>query len=233
MADALVVLCCVPPLLAFHDGRGVPRSQTWTLLEDLPRHISLYRAVHGVDGFEHLHWLANHMRGLLYDMGRLQVQRERPTGFPYDEDAMRAMAFRGLEPGEAVLSLHIPGTGPMDEAGCDAALRRALVDVPRWFPDEGYPAFVCFSWLLDPQLAEYLPPDSNILRFQRRFELFGEPFPELDSTKTYIFKVPGDTAVEALPQRTTLERAYVRHIHDGGEWYIRAGWFPVEDVASR
>jgi hypothetical protein len=233
MADALAVLCCVPPLLAFHESRRVPRSQTWTLLTDLPRHLHLYRAVHGVYGFEHLHWLANHLRGLLYDMGRLQVQRERPTGFPFDEDAMRAAGFRGLESGDAILSLHIPATGPMDEAACDASLSRALGDLSRWFPGEQHPAFVCFSWLLDPQLAEYLPADSNILRFQRRFEVFGEPFPELGTTRTYIFKVPGDTNIDALPQRTTLERAYVRHIHDGGEWYIRAGWFPAEQVSRR
>jgi GNAT-like C-terminal domain/N-acyltransferase N-terminal domain len=228
MADAVAVLCCVPPLLAFHEGHGVPGSQTWSLLRDLPRHIDLYRAVHGVDGFEHLHWLANHMRGLLYDMGRLQVQRERPNGFPFDEEAMRATGFRGLEPGNAILSVHIPATGPMDEAACDASLSRALRDLPRWFPGERYPAFVCFSWLLDQQLAEYLPPDSNVLRFQRRYQVFGTPLPEFGTTRTYIFKVPGDTALDALPQRTSLERAYVRHIRDGGEWYIRAGWFPAD-----
>jgi GNAT-like C-terminal domain/N-acyltransferase N-terminal domain len=230
MADALAVLCCVPTLLAFHDAHGVPRPQTWTLLSDLPRHITLYRAIHGVDGFEHLHWLANHMRGLLYDMGRLQVQRELPTGFPYDEEEMEASGFGGLEPGEAVLSVHIPGTGPMHVAACDASLRRALREVPRWFRGERYRAFVCFSWLLDPQLAEYLAPDSNILRFQRRFELIGTPLPEGGSTKTYIFELPGDTELDALPQRTTLERAYVRHIRDGGEWYMRAGWFSADAV---
>jgi hypothetical protein len=230
MADAIAVLSCVPSLLAFHDAHGVPLSQTWSLLADLPRHIRLYRAVHGTDGFEHLHWLANHMRGFLYDMGRLQVQRERPTGFPFDEDAMHAMGFQGLQAGDAILSVHIPATGPLDEAACDASLARALRDLPRWFPGERYPAFVCFSWLLDPQLADYLPPDSNILRFQKRFEVYGAPLPEGGSTKTFIFRVRDDTGLDTLPLRTTLERAYVRHLHDGGEWYIRAGWFPADAV---
>ena len=31
--------------------------------------------------------------------------------------------------------------------------------------------FVCHSWLLDPQLGEYLRPDSNIMRFQQRFDV--------------------------------------------------------------
>jgi GNAT-like C-terminal domain len=30
---------------------------------------------------------------------------------------------------------------------------------------------ICTSWLLDDQLAAYLKPDSNIIRFQRRFSL--------------------------------------------------------------
>jgi hypothetical protein len=230
MADALAALCCVRPLLEFHDAHDVPRSQTWTLLADLPRHIDIYRAVHGVDGFEHLHWLGNHMRGLLYDMGRLQVQRERTNAFPWDEQAIRSTGFRGLQPDEVLLSVHIPGTGAMDVAACDISFGRALRDLPRWFRDERYPAFVCFSWLLDPQLGEYLPPESNILRFQQRFEVFGTPFPEGGSTKTFIFKVPGDTPIDVLPQRTTLERAYVRHLRDGGEWYIRSGWFPTDAV---
>ena len=232
LADALAAVCCIPAMVEFHAARGVPREQTWAVLADLPRQIRLHRRVHGCDGFAELHRLANHLRGLLYDMGRLQFERRRTIILPDDQAALAA-AGADLSEGAVLLSTHIPDTGPMDPAACDASFARILAELPRWFPDERYTGFFCLSWLNDPQLAEYLPADSNIVKFQRRFELVGPGFPAGNSAVPLIFRVPADTDLDRLPQRTTLERAFVRHLRDGGEWLVRTGWFPAEAARSR
>ena len=92
---------------------------------------------------------------------------------------------------------------------------------------------VCNSWLLDDQLARYLPEDSNILGFQRRFRVPDEaPVSDGDLTiLKFVFDRPETPLrpgeLDALPQRTTLERAVVGHLRDGGHWYSRAGWYDL------
>ena len=85
---------------------------------------------------------------------------------------------------------------------------------PHHFPDECYTAFSCGSWLLDPQLLEYLPGDSNIVRFQRRFEL--EPYEEPEGLDAdvevlrFAFRTL-TTPLDQLPRRTLLQRAIIDH----------------------
>ena len=70
-----------------------------------------------------------------------------------------------LEAGDPVLSVHIPATGRMDHAACTDAFGRALRFFRRHFPDHPFRAFTCLSWLMDPQLADCLPPRANLVSF--------------------------------------------------------------------
>jgi hypothetical protein len=93
-----------------------------------------------------------------------------------------------------------------------ASLDEARAFFPRHFPDEHYAAFSCGSWLLDPQLLEYLPEDSNIVSFQHRFELEPYEAPEgLDAdveVLRFVFRTL-TTALDQLPRRTVLQGAIV------------------------
>jgi hypothetical protein len=77
---------------------------------------------------------------------------------------------------------------------------------------------------------EYLPEDSNIVRFQRRFEL--EPYEEpegLDADEEalrFVFRTL-TTPLDQLPRNTTLQRAIGDHLKAGGHWRWRKGRFPI------
>lgn len=96
----------------------------------------------------------------------------------------------------------------------------------------------CLSWLLDPQLASYLPERSNIVQFQRRFQLMPTMQTAAERADTvmleYVFdRIHNDAHIDdalltSLPQRSTLERAFVSHLRAGRYWYNRAGWFPAD-----
>jgi GNAT-like C-terminal domain len=125
--------------------------------------------------------------------------------------------------------VHIPDfSGPLTPAACGAAVARAREFFPRHFPEEPCRVAVCGSWLLDPQLAGYLPEGSNIVRFQRRFRLLPAQGQEPDDATVvgYVFGDP-ELAPEGLPGRTTLERAIGGHLRAGGHWYVRGGWFAL------
>jgi hypothetical protein len=80
----------------------------------------------------------------------------------------------------------------------------------------------CTSWLLDPQLAEALPPASNIVRFQRRFVLRDEGREANDDVRRFVFHTYEQDLAKLRP-RTTLERALAERMRAGGTWRAPTG----------
>ncbi|MEV6977256.1 acyltransferase domain-containing protein [Kitasatospora sp. NPDC093806] len=222
-AEALAPLLFValaPRTRALHRELGVPAGVTRATLADLGRQLAVSRW-RGRAGLANPRWLTLHFRGELFQLGRLQFQRRLLTG--PDAAAARAAGY-----GEWSLQLHIPDhCGPLSPAACDRALDRARAFFPRHFPAEPYSTVRIFSWLLDPQLAAYLPTGSNILRFQRRFapapRTRPPTAPEDDNPLRYVFG-DADRPLDSLPRDTAVQRALVDHLKAGGHWYVTGGW---------
>jgi len=221
LADVYALMGTLPNVLRWHQEHGISAEVTWATLADLGRQMDTYFRFHGVVGFDEGEWLSLHFRSLLFHLDRLQFE---PT-------TSEESGLEWLRPivGERapVLNIHIPESGPLDPQECEASLREA----PRFFSEHisnaGYVLGVCESWLLDPQLAEYLPESSNIIQFQRRFTVVKEGEPRNDTIIRFVFRtVPG--SVDDLPQRTRLERAVVEHIRAGRDWRVCSGWISLD-----
>lgn len=214
-------LLALPGLLARHRSLRVPLDVTAATVRDLGAKVVGYRQCYGVGGLDRQTWLVRHFRATLFRLGRLQFDRAVLDVGEYHAEAGGA----GPKQGTPVLEAHIPGDGPMTPELCDESFRLARPFFAEHFPDERYEHATCKSWLLDPQLADVLPSDSNIVRFQRRFEAFG-PSPVCDSdVLEFVFHLPpgtGDLAL--LPQDTTLQRAIVVHLRAGRHWRQGCGW---------
>jgi hypothetical protein len=191
-----VLLAALPAVRAYQAERGVPDGVTWATLGGLGLAVAEHRRRYGRPGFDHAWWLSLHWRAQLFRLGRLQFER-RTSG----------------------LSVHIPRGAPLAPPACNASFAAAPVFFARHFPEQPAEVARCRSWLLDPQLAEYLPPESNIVRFQRRFELDDEI---ADADEDILMFVFGAAAADP-PQRTTLERAVVAHLAAGRHWHERRG----------
>jgi hypothetical protein len=206
-----VLLATLGETRRFHAAHGIPEEVSWASLGDLGEKVRLHRRLYGVGGFDHQDWLTLHFRGVLYTLGRLQFNMTTvPAG------------FTGLTTGAPALGLHVPGTGPMTPEACERSLRAAPAFFDRHFGIRHQVA-VCTSWLLDTQLAEYLPEESNIVRFQRRFHLVPEPVPGDADVLRFVFRSL-DGALGALPQDTALQQAVVAHLRAGRHWFVRSGW---------
>ncbi|MEU0560546.1 acyltransferase domain-containing protein [Dactylosporangium sp. NPDC006015] len=202
-----VYLALVDAVMGYHREHGVAEEVSWATLADLGRNLAVDRRMRG-EGWPVMQaWLSLHWRGGVYELGRLQHQR-----------------------GVGAIDLHVPDSGPLTPAAIDASLAEARAFFPVHFPDEAYTEFACGSWLLDPQLLEYLPEDSNIVRFQRRFEL--EPYEEAEKidpdveVRRFVFRTL-TTPLDQLPQTTALQRAVVEHFKAGGHFQWRKGRFPL------
>jgi hypothetical protein len=222
-----VFLLVVDDIRAWHRAHGVPDTISWETLADLGRHMRLFRRRNACVGLDTHRWMALHFRGALYALGRLQFNPYRlrvgPAGplFWYG-DAGPDVPADGFRRGDRVLGVHIPEAGPLQPSAVDASLQSAAQFFPEHFPEHASNIATCTSWLLDDQLLEYLPADSNIVRFQRRFELVPGAREADDSTFQFVFgRPPGAPDIQP---RTALERALVRHLADGGHWRLRTGW---------
>jgi hypothetical protein len=220
-----VFVATLPHTRAYHRERGIPADVARRTLADLGRNMAIHRRRHGTTGVQAPRWLTHHFRGALYQLGRLQFERAR-----HGERTGRALAAAGLDvvPGTPFLNVHIPDfLGPLSPAACDRSLALAGEFFTRYFPEEKYRTAFCESWLLDPQLKRYLAADSNIVRFQERFRVAREETEPADTEPVrFVFGNP-DLDVQALPRRTSLERAVGDHLRAGGHWYIGHGWFPL------
>jgi hypothetical protein len=199
-------LALVDVARTYHRDHGISDAVSWTTLADLGRNLAIDRRMRGEGWPTMQSWLTLHVRGAVYELGRLQHERSGAT-----------------------IGLHIPDSGPLTPDAVTASLDEARAFFPRHFPDEHPTAFSCGSWLLDPQLREYLPAHSNIIRFQQRFEL--EPYEEPEGVDAdvevlrFVFRTL-TTPLDELPRHTVLQRAIVDHLRAGRHWHWRRGRFP-------
>jgi GNAT domain-containint protein/N-acyltransferase family protein len=217
---AHLILATLGDIRACHRQFGIPDDISWKTLSHLGRAMRAYRTAHGIAGVEFTHWDWLRYFGWLYEVGRLEVTPYLLCTWPkaagplfwYEGEEAQGMS-PGLRRGDPAISLHIPPTGELAPADCDAALQRLQTAFANRYPGMAPRIATCTSWLLDEQLAEYLPRDSNILSFQRRFRLV----PGAQESDTSI--------VRALAGKgTTLERAAIEHIREGRHWHLRTGW---------
>jgi hypothetical protein len=212
-----VYLAALADVRRFHSKRRIPDETSWATLADLGRNLKRDRALLGDGGLRTSGWLTLHFRGSLYQLGRLQFNRMNVRA------GHVADAF--LE-GAPAIGIHIPETGPLTPGAVDGSLAQAGPFFARHFPETPTSLGICTSWLLDPQLADYLAPESNIMRFQRRFTLVGDSHDGDADVLRFVFHRIAPN-IDDLPQRTTLERAIVAHMRAGKHWRSPTGWLQL------
>ncbi|WP_433162350.1 acyltransferase domain-containing protein [Kribbella sp. CA-247076] len=220
--EAWALLSRLPQLLDVHARRGVPESISRSTASALGGVMATHRHLSGRAGVGLMPLWSPPLRfrGADIEMGRHCFTRSRialgdgPAGFG--------------------LMVHIPPIGPLDPVASEESIAAAERLFAQWYPEEPVAFFTCKSWLLDPQLAEYLDPGSNILRFQRRFIVLPEPPPddpgeadrELMRLGLHLNTPAGDLTEQDLarvPQDTSLQRAFVAHLRSGRHWTVRTG----------
>lgn len=215
----LVFLADLPRARRGHEALGVPEEVSIHTLSDLGLHLRHYHRMYGRFGFEEAAWESLHFTGRIFRLGRLQFEMGswRVPVAPQERCP--------LAPGSALLDLHITDDGPLDFDACEESIARARAFFPRHFPDFRFEAMGCWSWLLDPQLEDYLPESSNIRRFQSRFRRVKTAERHDGQAVKFVFRPHPDTPLDALPQNTSLQRAIVSHVRAGRDWDCCLGYF--------
>jgi hypothetical protein len=231
----LTFMATLPTTRAFHSSRGISAEISRVTLADLGRAMTnnLRRTGQPGLGGRLTSWMTLHFTGAIYQLGRLQFERVDLAG-----PLACSVAAAGIPScaGESALAVHIPARlGPMSAQACDESFAIARDFFATHFPEEQPSVCACISWLLDSQLGGYLPADSNIMGFQRRFQLWDlDESPaerrksETDSDsdiRRMVFEDPRRSD-DQQPRRSRLERAIIDHNAAGRHWHTGRGWVP-------
>ena len=163
-------------------------------------------------------WQVVLYRGSVTRHGRLECN----SSFFYSHgDIVDPAGKTLLRNGDAVINLHIPEEGPMDMDSCGISLKRMAKFFAECRSDYKWQGFLCESWLLDRQLRQMLPENSNIIKFQDlgfRFMLH-----ESDDT---IFRIFGYSAPESIKNPTSLQRNAAEFLKRGGKFFEEGIFIP-------
>ena len=129
-----------------------------------------------------------------------------------------------LSADDHVINVHIPSSVDLSVENTEAAYRRAAEIFAAYFPEFHPKAFVCFSWLMDPQLREMLKPTSKILAFQSKFQRFAYKDTGGMAVREFLFKKPV-TRLEDWVEDTSLQRSVKAFYLSGHYIYAQGGIF--------
>lgn len=218
-----LLLCVVlsKHLRARYSARGLSHALWKNSMEDLRCKLFECRKMHGVNGTFVASWMPRFFEVTRFGLGRLEFESDKLS---------RDVVIDGetYPAGTPIVKVHIPSKGKLLPADCLDAFARAVAFYKEWEPSlvlNGKMLFTCHSWLLDPRLAEVLPPTSNILQFAALFTLFDATEAEKNDCMWRIYYKDMDKPHAELPRETVLQAAYAD--------FLMAGNLPGEGYGMR
>lgn len=198
------------------DERGIPQEIVVETLKDIVIWTKVHSELQGELYLGELGWLAIHMKFQMFRLGRLQFRMWK---------AYRDMPEAGIQKGDNVMEIHIPRGSRLDPAECDKSFARAKEFFATYFPEFSYTCFTCNSWLLDEDLKEFLPEESNILHFGNRFtKVYAR---ELNCLLSSVFR--DDTTEENLADAvctSAFSRKVKEAVLGGKMFHMTLGFIP-------
>lgn len=240
--NLLLILALYPSAEEYYREQGWDRAMLQEISGDLAIWVRHHEDNFGYPGLQWriVGWQRDILTGRIIQCGRLQcniessfigsfsVFRNKTSG-----ELLNAPESPGadwecmLAPGDPVINLHIPASGPLIIADCVDSLERMAKFFAAFKPDYQYRAFVCYSWFLDSRLQRILKPDSNIVKFQQLGHLFdsGEP----GDAVWRVFGEKGVTeGIRNITPRNDMQRRIADFINSGGTLYY-GNWYLLED----
>lgn len=135
-----------------------------------------------------------------------------------------------LDKNSVILDMHIPAGGSMTPEACAESFTRARDFYREHFPQLNPSAIVCHSWIFSPDLPEFLPGDSNLVKFMNEVYLYPIESPALAGLWFFFYQEKFDPAT--APRSSSLQRAALAHIEKGGKVRIGGMFMLLDDVGE-
>lgn len=117
---------------------------------------------------------------------------------------------------DGTVGIHIPTGADLSPDSVSASLKEAKAFLTAHFPEYADAALTCGSWLLSPALKELLNETSNILHFQKCFDIERVDADAMEYV-CWLFQRQPDADPETFPEVTSLQRRAKQYILGGGK----------------
>ena len=134
-----------------------------------------------------------------------------------------------IKQGDILLSVHIPVDGDFSRDACKESYERARDVFKRFFPDIDIKGFVCYSWMMSPELKLHMKPTSRVLGFASPYKKF-PIHTEGEDVLNFVFYLKFKT-YEDLAEDTSLQRSLKKLYLEGGRLYEYGGIFAVDRIS--
>lgn len=175
------------------------------------RFIREHRESYGTYGFDREWWTARQISGQLLRIGELEYEMAEEAGRRY-------------------ISLHIPSDAILQEEEIRKSYHAAKRLIKEVFPEYASAEMTCHSWLLSPTLKEVLDEGSNILAFQKLFDIEPTGREETEYMQ-WVFK-QSSLPLKDLPEQTSLQRKLKQYLLEGGTVLEAKGRFLEHLISS-
>lgn len=183
---------------------GVPDATICDTFRDVTLRVQLYYKKHHEIGLsdEDVIWFRHIMNVSIFQIGPVQFQ---PFEMIYlDEETIgeEYMTFtpaqkKLLPPGSPVINCHIPYGTNLDPVKVSDAFSQANVLFQKLYPDTAFLGFLCYSWLLYPDMQQLLSYRSRIRQFADRFTILSScPDPEQALENLFYFDSKCNTSLQ-------------------------------------
>ena len=224
MMKLALVYAFLPVVYDKYKKKNIGDEVFYDTMTDIKIWIDDHKARTGEDGLFELHWIMHHMNMSIFKIGRLQYQKCIWYFKPVKtKDGVK------LNFGDKILNMHIPRGEKLDYDECVKSVDMAKEFFKEYFPEFPNNKYMCFSWLLYPGNKNFMPENSNILKFQSMYEIVVEkeepqpPYLWLYGVKLKnadLMKNKKETGsygfIDQLPQKSSLQKSTVEYIKNGG-----------------
>jgi len=205
--DLLFFLLCMKHLKQRYEDAKLPMAYYRGVADDLRAKLHECYALKGIWGTFVASWFNRWFSLGRFAIGRLQYECI-PIPESYCPEGYAHLA------GQPAVNVHIPSGRPLIRREIRDSMAAAAAFFAPKFPD-GKVLFICHSWLLFPGHLEMLPESSGIRAFMEEFTVAGTYDDPTGHDLWRIFCTEETANIDALPQDTSLQRAYVRWLKSG------------------
>lgn len=204
----MLTLClyCLIHTYDMYQEKGIPDIIFWDTIKFIPRFMGKHKELYGKNAFTWAWWFPRQISMYEYRIGEYEYEF-------IEEDSIKK------------ISLHIPSDANL-KSGNIAAV---FPFVQKYYPEYINADIVCDSWLMVPALTGLLPPGSNIVQFQKQFNIKSVDEDSL-AFMDWIYQ-SRDIAYNDLPENTSLQRKVKEHLLSGGKIGWAYGIYKKQDIS--
>lgn len=206
----LLLLWCGEELLVRYKEEEIPDEIYWDTVYDLKFKLMECYQVYGIWGTFVRSWYPGFYQMTRFALGRLQYE--------YSDFKLEEYEAGGniVKKGDRVINMHIPSSGSFSWEKRLDSYKRAFEFYKDDFGGKPIP-MVCDSWLLYPEHRDFLPEHLNIRSFMDDFTYIEGVAEDKFENAWRVFGKDSSKAPNELPQETSLQKAYAKHLLAGGK----------------